>query len=978
MGKKPSNYPVIVGLFLISLLIGNLLLANKVQAATCKSVSQATNDSIYDACRWSGARGTLWISDSSSSTSVSSKVRVSGWESGDGKVTAYLHGAIIGGNTAYGSHIKLIKSNAVINGLSEANRHSAYSVFSDVPSGMKRHGNSRTGTIRSNIDKIYLNVKELRKIEKPSSVKNGKEIYKIPIQGFRCYSTNGSNVAGGCYSSKSTLNVEVKLKKVKFVVVSRDTKGKSLNSKSGLGKQTIKAYYDENVKAVKGSNNEYTFKGWKVKYNSTTKNCTDKKYLTKKTYNKNKQDQIYRSEKGGTIHDHRITQKTVVCAIYEKKPCTGSGCNPTPHTGDLTVDVRNRYTADYAEYTSKVYAKPGDKIDFRVTYRPTAQSNYNSKVDVVKLNGSKIKEGANIVIGKAWSSWENIFSFGDLWSEGLIDVGVGKSATVERTKDDAFSVEQAHVGSSLTESARVSDNTPRQVSISSDKKTANIITTPVLSDSANVIVPYNFETDAKVTDDGGVVFAGESKKVDVEFAVNGKGNSLTTKNEDDTYATKVSGAIQRIITYTSDEDNSSDSSEDESEVYPGGRDSSLCGYLELDDDKYCVEKNEEWNTGGGVMTDGREKTIDVPDVNAGKYVCVAAAVFPSSSGNDDNISPSGYTNEWKLSGSRCFVVAKKPSVQVWGGNVFSAGKIETALAEKKTLAGYSFSRAFGSWAELGVISKGAVNGFGSGASLGYEGVDFALPGGGELSNIDKMAKYSPLTFPNAYMTSGLNQAGGWSGIDRVESDKSSIISKLIPIEDSRTERSFDECLEGQEAYCYKGSDQVLTDSVMDSSKGVRVLQADGNIAIEGNLVYNDAEKYQTFAMVPKLVVYAKNIYINCEVERIDALLVAEGEVKTCVEDENGNEPELITSESRSNQLRINGAVLANKISLGRTYGAATGANSIVPAEIINFDPTLYLWAKDEETGVNSDWNEDAESVSSGLTMSYTHELSPRR
>lgn len=968
-------------MILVSFLF-SVFLVDKVEATNCHGITKAGNDSLYTACNDKrGASGAMWISSYKSSTNVSSKVKVSGWEQGDGKVTVYLHGAILHGGSAKGSHIKLVKSNNTI--YNSAANYSSYAPFDGVPSSMSRTGNKNPWNkpIRSHVEPIKLNVKQLRSIEKPTSKGKGYEIYKVPIQAFRCYG-NYAPSSSHCYSSKSTLTVEVKLKKVKLVVVSRDVNGKALGGKSGLGKQTITTYYEENASALRGTNSDYTFKGWKINYNSSTKKCTDKKYFTT-VDNKKKTKKRYVSGKNkpyARYHVRNLTSKEVVCAIYEKKekPCTGSGCNPTPHTGDLTVDARNRYTAKFAEYTDKVYAKPGDKIDFRVTYRPTAQSNYNSKVDVVKLNDTKIKEGANTVIGKAWSSWENKFSFGDLWSEGLIDVGVGKSATVERTKDDAFSVEQAHVGSSLTESARVSDNTPRQVSISSDKKTANIITTPVLSDSANVIVPYNFETDAKVTDDGGVVFAGESKKVDVEFAVNGKGNSLTTKNEDDTYATKVSGAIQRIIIYTSDEDNSSDSSEDESEVYPGGRDSSLCGYLELDDDKYCVEKNEEWNTGGGVMTDGREKTIDVPDVNAGKYVCVAAAVFPSSSGNDGNISPSGYTNEWKLSGSRCFVMAKKPSVQIWGGNVFSAGKIETALAEKKTLAGYSFSRAFGSWAELGVISKGTVNGFGSGASLGYEGVDFALPGGGELSNIDKMAKYSPLTFPNAYMVSGLNQAGGWSGIDRVESDKSSIISKLIPTEDSRTERSFDECLEGQEAYCYKGDDQVLTDSVMDSSKGVRVLQADGNIAIEGNLVYNDAEKYQTFAMVPKLVVYAKNIYINCEVGRIDALLVAEGEVKTCVEDENGNEPELITSESRSNQLKINGAVLANKISLGRTYGAATGANSIVPAEIINFDPTLYLWAKDEETGVNSDWNEDAESVSSGLTMSYTHELSPRR
>ncbi len=551
MDKRSSNFFTIVGLIIILFLISNVFSVNRVQAATCKTVSAAVNDSIYDACNWGGARGTLWISDSKKSTDVTSKVKVSGWESGDGKVTAYLHGAIIGGGTAYASHIKLIKSNSVIDGLSEANKHSAYSVFSGVPSGMKRPGNSRTEKIKSNIDAISLDVKKLRKLEKPTSTSNGKEIYKVPIQGFRCYSTNGSNVAGGCYSSKSTLNVEVKLKKVKLTVVSKDVNGKSLSSKTGLGKQVSKVYYGQNTSIKRGTNSDYEFMGWKINYNSSTKKCTGGYFTTVDNKKKTRERYVSGTKKPyGRYHRRNLEKNEVVCAVYKAKtkPCVGSGCNPTPHTGDLTVDARNLNTADFATYLSTVYAKPGDEIDFHVVYTPSAQSNYNSKVNIVNLNGTKIKEGTNIVVGSAWSRWENKYSFGNLWSSnGDINVGNGNTSKVDREGLKVFKVEQKHVGNDLVESAKVTDNTPRQVSISSDKKTANIITTPVLKDEAHVVVPYNFETDVKMTDGGGVVFAGESTSVKAEFSIKGKENSLTTKNEDDTYATKVDDAIRKTI-----------------------------------------------------------------------------------------------------------------------------------------------------------------------------------------------------------------------------------------------------------------------------------------------------------------------------------------------------------------------------------------------------------------------------------------------
>ena len=116
-----------------------------------------------------------------------------------------------------------------------------------------------------------------------------------------------------------------------------------------------------------------------------------------------------------------------------------------------------------------------------------------------------------------------------------------------------------------------------------------------------------------------------------------------------------------------------------------------------------------------------------------------------------------------------------------------------------------------------------------------------------------------------------------------------------------------------------------------------------------------------FFSIPKLIIYAKNIKINCEVTKIDAVLIADDNIDTCADIEDVN------AEGRSKQLTIFGTVITDTLDLKRTYGAATGTNSAVPAEIINYDTSLYLWA-----------NQNAGLTKSGrITSTYQRELPPR-
>ena len=76
----------------------------------------------------------------------------------------------------------------------------------------------------------------------------------------------------------------------------------------------------------------------------------------------------------------------------------------------------------------------------------------------------------------------------------------------------------------------------------------------------------------------------------------------------------------------------------------------------------------------------------------------------------------------------------------------------------------------------------------------------------------------------------------------------------------------------------------------------------------------------------------------------------------------------INNPENSNQLTINGAIIAKRLIANRTYGAATGANSIVPAEIVNFDPTLYQF------GGSAEANDD---TTGRLDVTTMHEVAPR-
>jgi hypothetical protein len=216
-----------------------------------------------------------------------------------------------------------------------------------------------------------------------------------------------------------------------------------------------------------------------------------------------------------------------------------------------------------------------------------------------------------------------------------------------------------------------------------------------------------------------------------------------------------------------------------------------------------------------------------------------------------------------------------------------------------------------------------------------------------------------------------------TGATNAENDKKTVISKLIREVDSSQRVSGTVTLNDKSrvqtdgTYYYYGENDLTIPASTINLSTIQMVHSKKNVIIDGNITYGG--NYGSLSETPKLVIYGKNVLINCHVTDIDALIIADEKVVTCNNFENDMTnmdtkiEKHINDQINSNPLRINGAVISKVLVANRTYGNATGANSIVPSEIINFDPTLYMWG-----GLGNDEGSDGD-----LTINSIKELAPR-
>lgn len=582
-----------------------------------------------------------------------------------------------------------------------------------------------------------------------------------------------------------------------------------------------------------------------------------------------------------------------------------------------SIDVKAKKTADASYSNNVIYARPDGKVYLQGTYSPEAQFVANLRPSVVEVNkitndsSGDVKSRFNNIVGS--NGWKNVFSV-RLDRDSTVLKVQHKSGTVGSTTkyqqfvdysiDARNDVGKKLIAKALTNNDNDRKTVPKKSTVSHDGSTGfKVVVDPGgISDELQVIVPYNFINSTEVTLDK-ALYAGEDMPVPYSINTQPGYNEHTGR-----YATIVRKAKWEL-----------QMSADGGNTW----------------EKFGEQTNQTLNSDGkidGATMDISSTVVTVPDAKAGSEVCFRSAVYPATSDDGkDNLDPNG-DGRWAYSATKCYPVAKRPSLQVWGGNIYSNGAITTSVAVKKRLAGESDgTHVFGSWGELGIIANGQVKGLASGAGYAYN----------TGANNTGFCFVSTLSFANDKCNSETTGSLGVSfGV--LDDEKKLIIEKLTNAEDVTKYSSTDELEE-----------RIGGDS------GIILVENDETVNITKPIIYDDT--YTSFESMPKVVIYAKNVNINCNVTQIDALIIAEDAVNTCSNISDVND------QGRSVQLKVNGAIVADRLIAGRTYGAGTGTNSGIPAEIINFDPSLYLWGND---AIKTDPN-------SSLVNVYLRELSPR-
>ena len=597
------------------------------------------------------------------------------------------------------------------------------------------------------------------------------------------------------------------------------------------------------------------------------------------------------------------------------------------------IDIKVK-KSDEEEWGDEVYAKPGDTINMLGTYTPRAQSaaNLTPNTVIIRNGGSSTNSGKNLIntfnelLGPT-TEWKNAFAIrldnenGEPKVRRAFEYAVDEckkqcQETLNYGDSNNGSINYADVGKKYVARAITNDNdetktTPKEVTVDLENGSTATVDTSSIESTGNIIIPYNFKNSTEINKDT-VLYAGEEASIKYSVIVGQKRNIIVEPDGGE-YATIVRGAKWELQ----------------------------------------MEKNGEWMTidsGDGDLNksgklegdlDPHSSTITVPDKPAGTVIKFRSRVCPANSGEDTNLD-STCKDDWTGWEPADLKIAKRPSLQVWGGNIYSSGTISTKPAVKKKYYNPESNNqdkmdtgtfVFGSWGELGVISNKEVRGLASGAGYALN------KGAGE----DSFCFVSTLSFANSNC-SGDTVGNFGVSLGSLDSDKNTVINKL--------ENS--------------GIEPISIDNVpseINENTGILYVKGE-SIEIAQNIIYGGS--YTTLESIPKVVIYATgDVNIQCDVTRIDALIIANGTVNTCYSEK--NELLDINDGLRSHQLRITGAVVTNKLKAERTYGAGVGEYSGIPAEIINFDSSLYLWGGNE-----------AKNDESVYTMSsYTRELAPR-
>lgn len=483
---------------------------------------------------------------------------------------------------------------------------------------------------------------------------------------------------------------------------------------------------------------------------------------------------------------------------------------------------------------------------------------------------------------------------------------------------------------------------------------------PVAS-NAYVKVPHNYSNYGVSTIDSSNIYAGEIAQISTKIVTEGRYNGVTQG----WYATRVPNASWSVIGYITDNvdglvGGSVPVSNGECRAGVGNCAKFASGSGSLN----------SGNAGGGdVYNFLNNQSFSVWDVEAGKYFCVVSTVYPSATNGDTDISGGG-NGQWSSPRGDCKIIRKKPTFQVWGGDIFTNGGLKSNTPTKNNVFGYSqypyliqnstrvHYEAFG---EHNVLAKGKIQGVFSGNASG-----FASSGTIQHIGPKGACAHVPLSFSNSTCSDTGN-----SGISSGTSIYDSMMTQFGNTVKNQTTRTgtvdisatFDNgsTIGGTNVrYTHVANGAHIVASTFIPAQTSHIVYADGNLVIDSNLLYNDGLAYTEARQVPQLIIIAAgNIEIRGNVNQIDGWLLSKGVITT------GQSQNADGNAASMTQLRINGPVYARQIVLNRAYGATKGSGSGNPAEVMNYSPFVYLYNANRSTDTPT------------LYTTYLKEVAPR-
>ncbi len=676
-------------------------------------------------------------------------------------------------------------------------------------------------------------------------------------------------------------------------------------------------------------------------------------------------------------------------APFEYNECGGTSVLASQVKVGNTSSV---VTSESGSSEATLYVKPGATVEFDHFYLSASQKATNTEITV---NGTTNAARYFVNGNGNWRNGHyvtNSINGGDATGHGWTNNGGSNVGTVDHFNlTNYYDITKGPGGNShsgannehgvLRTGSQVSQRNvgdvtnPRDITINENLDGVTSNHSAVTTVAVSAVVPYNYvnTAEAAIPNNNSRIYVGETARIDGTFRTKGKTNGRVVGG-DSAYATVSPNTSYRLYSYYSDRSDGSDKN-----CLAGAAGCDL--QINVANIKTNSDETPDGSANNVYWHASPTKTINIPDISlgtTGKYLCVTAAIYPANSGDDTSLNPNG-NDQWD-SQTKCAQLAKKPTFQIRGGNLYTAGSIAVNTSTKNNLDNNSVTGtfAFGPWIEHGIIA-GKTNEAASGAALGYTGnsngvLRYDYNFGASASST---CKYQPITVANnnCYSGSSAGNAGN-SGVRVAASDtvnlddymdtariKGKHVGNSADGVDLSDSSNYIEVNGVRYTYANSGLSIKATGSLPSGT--THVIFATGAVAIVGNLQYNSTNNgagYTKASEIPQYIVISNgNINIGYSVTRVDAWLIAKnGTIDTCKEGSTvGDESEC------AKQLRINGPIVAKDLELDRAYGAATGAYSAVPAEVINVSPATYIFSQAKA------------NESTSLRTVYSKEVAPR-